>query len=85
MRKLPRFTEHNCYCEQKIAYNYLFSYAHINDWPLDYILKCADNNNKIKKYDITAIKSCIIKNYDNYIKNPFIAGSYKQIAEQLPL
>ena len=83
MRKLPKFADHGCYCEQKIAYNHLFSYAYINGWPLDYILKTIDNNEKIKKYDITAIKSCIIKNYDNYIKKPFIAGSYQEIAEQL--
>ena len=88
MRKLPKFTEHNCYCEQMIAYNHLFSYAHINGWPLDYILKCVQNANdrgELKKYDIQAIKNCITKNYDKYIKKPFIAGSYSEIAEQLPL
>ena len=36
MRKLPKFAEHNCYCEQKIAYNYLFAYAHINECPTEY-------------------------------------------------
>lgn len=85
MRKLPDFKNHNCYCEQMIAYNHLFSYAHINEWPLNYILKTIDNNEKIKKYDIQAIKKCIKDNYDKYMKKPFIAASYNEIAEQLPL
>ena len=83
MRKLPKFADHGCYCEQKIAYNYLFAYAHINECSLDLILSLFDNNDKLKKYDIQAIKKCITDNYDKYVKKPFIAGSYQEIAEQL--
>jgi len=87
MRKLPGFKDHKCYAEQKIAYNYLFSQAHINEWSIDRILYNIDNFNtdKLKRYDITAIKKCITDNYINYMKKPFIAGSYQEIAEKLPL
>jgi len=89
MRKLPDFKNHNCYCEQKIAYNFLFSYAHINECPLNVILGLFNGSDayvkKFEKYDLEAIKNCILKNYEQYVNKPFIASSYKEISEQLPL
>jgi len=87
MKKLPKFNEHNCYCEQMVTYNFLFSKAHINGESKENIIKSIDKyyQEKLKKYDIEAIKNCIIKNYDNYIKKPFIASNYSQVSESLPL
>jgi len=73
--------------EKKIAYNHLFSNAHINGRSLESILSNIDKYHaeklKLKKYNIDIIKSCIAKNYNNYIKKPFIAGSFNEIAENL--
>ena len=87
MRKLPSFNQHGCYCEQKVAYNFLFTDAHINGMSLESILIAIDKfySEKLKKYDVQAIKDCISANYDNYIKKPFIASSYNEITEKLPL
>lgn len=88
MKKLPNFSQHGCYCEQKIAYNFLFTDAHINRLPLNAVLAHIDRNYIdlwLKKYDISAIKACIAANYDSYVKRPFIASSYGEIAKQLPL
>jgi hypothetical protein len=76
-----------CKREQKIAYNFLFTDAHINKMSLEKILYCIDkfHTEKLKKFNIDLIKQCIIKNYENYIKKPFIASSYEEIAEKLPL
>lgn len=76
-----------CYQEQKIAYNFLFSDAHINGMTKDFILNSIDKHytEKFKKFNIPAIKECINKNYDNYILHPFIAGSYNELSEKLPL
>lgn len=86
MRKLPNFNSHNCYCEQKIAYNFLFT-AHINTTKLETIISMIDNHYKdtLKKYDVGAIKNCITKNYNDYMQKPFIACNYSEIAEKLPL
>lgn len=87
MRKLPSFNRHGCYCEQKVAYNFLFSQAHINGWNLECILNGIDKFylEKLKRYDIPAVKACISANYDSFIKKPFIASSYNEITVRLPL
>jgi len=87
MKKLPGFKDHNCYCEQKIAYNFLWRDAHINNRSIEQIIYAIDRfyTEQFKRYDIQVIKKCITDNYDKYIKKPFIASSYQEIAEQLPL
>jgi hypothetical protein len=76
-----------CYKEQVVAYNFLFRDAHINGMTKDFILNEIDKyyTEELKKFDISAIKECINKNYDNYILHPFITGSYEELGEKLPL
>lgn len=76
-----------CKREQVIAYNYLFSYGHINEWDVDHIIECVNNNEKLKqkRLNVELIKQCIRKNYDQYIKNPFIAADYETIRDNLPI
>jgi hypothetical protein len=71
--------------EKKIAYNYLFSNGHINGMNLERILQSIDKYDieKLKKYDVDIIKSCIVENYESYMKKPFIAGTFNEIAENL--
>ena len=73
--------------EKKIAYNYLFSQAHINGRSLESILTSIDKYDieKLKKHNIEMIKRCIAKNYENYIKKPFIAATFNEIAERLAI
>ena len=75
----------NHIAEKKVAYDYLFSKAHINGMCLERILLYIDKYDldKLKKYDVDIIKSCIAKNYESYIKKPFIAESFNEIAEKL--
>jgi hypothetical protein len=80
-----------CKIEQKIAYNILFADGHINEISLNHTLKRVDMFHadevvkKYKNFDVELLKQCIAKNFDTYVKNPFIAGSYEEIAEKLPL
>lgn len=86
MRKLYDYgRESFCYCEQKISYNFLFSHCHINELPLQTILKFVDTTKGIEKYDIQTIKRCITKNYEQYKQKPFIASHYGEINERLPI
>jgi hypothetical protein len=73
--------------EKKIAYNYLFSKAHISGRSLESILTSIDKYDleKLKKHNIDMIKSCIAKNYESYIKKPFIAANFNEIAERLAI
>ena len=80
-----------CKREQKVAYNFLFSDCHINGMNLESILKDVDyhQENRVDfikhKFKTDLIKQCIIKNYEQYKQKPFIAGSYSEIADKLPL
>jgi len=75
----------NCIAEKKVAYDYLFRKAHINGMSLERILQSIDKYDieKLKKYDVDIIKNCIAKNYESYIKKPFIAESFNEIADNL--
>lgn len=55
--------------------------------PLDRIIKQIDKyyTEQLKAFNIELIKQCITKNYESYKAKPFIAWSYSEIAEKLPL
>jgi len=73
--------------EYKIAYNFLFTDAHINDCTLDTILKNIDTHDKVKslKLNMNNIKAIVINNYTRYKAKPFIASSYDEIVYQLKI
>jgi hypothetical protein len=83
----PKEEKMNCKKEQKIAYNFLFRDCHINEMPLDRMIKQIDKyyTEQLKAFNIELIKQCITKNYESYKAKPFIAWSYSEIAEKLPL
>ena len=91
MRKLPGFKKHGCYCEQKIAYNYLFYQAHINETPQEKVIQNIEENfnagGKLnhERYNMAAVQQIVSKHYDSYTAKPFIAGAYEDIAEKLTL
>ena len=87
MKKIRGFKDHGCTQEQKIAYNYLFYKAHISGMEKENVIKSIDDNKdlKTKKLDTEAIKTIIENHYDEYIKKPFIANSYIEIAEKLTI
>jgi hypothetical protein len=80
-----------CTREQKMAYNILFTDAYINKLTLKTVLEFVDKyhgpemQKKHKNIDIDAIKRCVSRNYEQYTKKPFIADSYEEIRDRLPL
>ena len=77
-----------CNAEQKIAYNYCFSWSDsLNSNPAryNYIIGCIAKDlerrkdSDMKKYDIDLIKRYVTHNLKNYTENFFIATSYAQI------
>lgn len=84
---MKKIRGHKCFKEQKIAYNFLFRDVNINNRSLEDIITSIDKyyTDQLQKYDIAVIKKCIINNYDAYVKKPFIAWSYEEIAEKLPI
>ena len=91
MRKLPGFKKHGCYCEQKLAYNYLFYQAHINKVPQEKVIQSIEENfnasGKInhERYNMAAVQQIVSNHYDGYIAKPFIACDYEDIAQKLKL
>ena len=70
-----------------VAYNCLFSHAHINKCNLDQCVKLVDDKEELKskKYNIELIKNCITKYFDSYVSKMFIACSYSEVAEKLAM
>lgn len=71
---------------KKIAYNYLFTDGHINECTLEQTLKHLEMNrtkHEQKKQNVEKIAECIKLNFDNYVKNWFIAGSYEELYTRL--
>jgi hypothetical protein len=73
-----------CNAEQKIAYNYSFTY--IDGKPLEYkdhILWCIKESlyrdEKMKRFNIDLIYHYILNNYEKYQAKPFIASQYETI------
>lgn len=91
MKNITKISEARKYfnniSEKKIAYNYLFSNANINGKSLESILTSIEKYDieKLKKHNIDMIKNCIAKNYESYIKKPFIAATFNEIAEKLAI
>ena len=60
-----------CNCEQKIAYNYLFSWT-INERDKTYILSCIQSDlsrrSDMDKYDKDLIYHYILQNFSRYIE-----------------
>ena len=73
--------------EQMVAYNCLFSHAHINKCNLEQCVKLVDDKEELKskKYNIELIKNCITKYFDSYVSKMFIACSYSEVAEKLAM
>lgn len=71
-----------CNCEQKIAYNYLFSYSDIaKHKALDIIQKSLATEINRKKYDIDLIYHYILSSYDRFMQynKSHILTSYLEI------
>ena len=72
--------------EQIIAYNYLFTDAHINELTLEQTLRHLErnkNNHASKHQDTNRIKEHIERNFQSYKENPFIASSYAEIRDRI--
>jgi hypothetical protein len=76
-----------CCCEQKIAYNYLFSWT-FNEHDKIFALQCIKEDLKrrkdtdMKRYDTEYIYELIEKNYDKYInEHTPIFGDYTDLGK----
>lgn len=83
--KIQNVEKNMCSVEQKIAYNYAFSWYRKNiDIELyNYIVSCVssdiDRHEKMKKYDKKAIMQAFKNGFLNYCNNFFIAFDYEKI------
>lgn len=85
--KIPGTPKNICCCEQKIAYNFLFSYVDGSSRSKETNLSLIQNHlsreqsGSLKKYDIDLIYHYILQSYDRYLtgKN-HIFTSYEGLA-----
>ena len=85
--KIPGVAKNVCCCEQKIAYNFLFSWAWNSYETKSKILSLIQNDlirekdGKFKKYDIDLIYHYVLQSYDRYITgHDHIFTSYEALA-----
>lgn len=84
--KIRNVDINTCCCEQKIAYNYLFShYKHDKQNTLDFIQKDLCRRDDMKKYDIDLIYHIILYNFDRFQNDFFIATNYETIGKKLEI
>lgn len=85
--KVPGIAKNICCAEQVIAYNFLFSYAHIGGREKNINLSLIQNeltreqSGKFKKFDIDLIYHFILQSYDRYINGrTHIFSNYEALA-----
>lgn len=75
-----------CCCEQKIAYNFLFAWGHME---VDKLICMAagsiDDNEKMKRYNKQLIIDLIKNSYERYKSGRSILTSYEEIGQVITL
>lgn len=71
--------------EKKVAYNFLFSYGHINNKESEFIINIInkDYSKTLKGLNLELVKKYILNNCEKYKTKPFIATSYDEINEKI--
>lgn len=86
IHKIPGIDINECNAEQKIAYNYAFSWGDGKSdaqtiFPLIQRDLARRHKDDMSKYDVDLIYSYILRNLQRYMDKPFIAFNYRQIGE----